>query len=57
MAAKVLNGEAKASEIPFEICEGASLYINTEAAEKIGFEFSDEAKDGAEEVFDTIVVE
>lgn len=57
MAAKVLKGEAKASEIPFEICEGASVYLNTEAAENIGFELSDEVVKEAAEVFDTIVVE
>ena len=57
MAAKVLSGEAKASEIPFEICEGASLYVNQEAADKIGFELSEEVLEEAEEVFETIVVE
>lgn len=57
MAARVLSGEASASEIPFEICEGASVYVNTAAAGNIGFELSDEILDDAAEIFDAIVVE
>ncbi|MDO5425350.1 MAG: ABC transporter substrate-binding protein [Eubacteriales bacterium] len=57
MAAKVLKGEAKASEMNYEICEGASLYVNTAAAELIGYELdADYIKDAAE-TFDTITVE
>lgn len=57
MAAKVLKGEAKASELPFEICEGASVYVNTEAAENIGFVLNEDVVKEAAEVFDEIVVE
>lgn len=57
MAAAVLKGEAAASEMNFEICEGASLYVNTEEAAKLGIEFDEEYLAGAAEVFDTITVE
>lgn len=57
MAAKVLKGEAKASEINFETITEASLYVNTEAADKIGLTLSDDFVSGAYQVFDTIVVE
>lgn len=36
LAAKVLNGEAKASEIPYEIITEYSYYINSEAVSEIG---------------------
>jgi len=35
MAAKVLKGEAKASELNFEVISEPSLYVNFAAAEKI----------------------
>lgn len=57
MAAKVLKGEATAEELPYETIEGASLYVNTEAASKLGYEFSEETLDSAEEIFDTIEVQ
>ena len=57
MAAKVLKGEAKAEELPYEICSGASLYINTAVAEKLVFELDQETVDSAAEVFDEITVE
>ncbi|MDY3919571.1 MAG: ABC transporter substrate-binding protein [Candidatus Limivivens sp.] len=57
MAAKVLKGEAKASEMNFEICTGASLYVNTAAAEGIGFELDAEYIADAAETFDEITVE
>ena len=51
MAAKVLKGEAKASEMPFEVISGASLYLNTAAADKIGLEIPEEMKNEAAEIF------
>ena len=42
MAAKVLKGEAKASEIPHEIITEPQLYVNSEALAKFGITLSDE---------------
>ena len=50
MAAKVLRGEAKASEIPYEIITEPGLYVNTEALAKFGIVLSDELKALANEV-------
>lgn len=57
MAAKVLKGEAKASEMNFEIITEPSLYLNLEAAEKIGLEFPENYKEDAFRTFEEIVVE
>ncbi len=57
MAAKVLKGEAKASEMPFEMISESSCYVNTAAAEKLGMEISEDFVSGADEVFEEIVVE
>lgn len=57
MAAKVLKGEAKASEINFEKCEGANLYINTQVAADLGITFPENYAADALEVFDEIVVD
>lgn len=54
MAAKVLKGEGKASEMPYETCEGAKLYLNTKAAADLGIGFPEGYEDKAAEVFDTI---
>lgn len=57
MAAKVLKGEAKASELNFETCSGASLYVNTAAADQIDLALdADYIKDAAE-TFTEITVE
>ena len=50
MAARVLKGEAKASEIPYEIITEPGLYVNTEALAKFGIVLSDELKARANEV-------
>ena len=42
MAAKVLSGEAKASEIPYEIITEPQLYVNSEALAKFSIVLSDE---------------
>ena len=57
MAAAILKGESAASEMNYEICEGASLYVNTEVAAELGVEFDEEYLAGAAEVFEEIVVE
>ena len=50
MAAKVLKGETKASEIPYEIITEPGLYVNTKALAKFGIVLSDELKARANEV-------
>lgn len=57
MAAKVLKGEAKASEMPFEMISESSCYVNTAAADKIGMEIADDFVADADEVFEEITVE
>lgn len=57
MAAKVLKGEAKASEMNFEVIEDPSLYVNTAAAEKIGLALDENFVAGAYQSFDEITVE
>lgn len=54
MAAQVLKGEKKASELPFETIEEASLYVNAEAAENLGVEIPEEMTDTAAEIFEEI---
>lgn len=54
MAAKVLKGEAKASEMAFEKCEGANLYINTKVAADLGITFPENYAAEAVEVFEEI---
>lgn len=54
MAAKVLKGEAKASEIPYETIEEAALYINAKVAENLGVEVPEEMTEKAAEVYDEI---
>lgn len=57
MAAKVLKGEAKASELNFEVISEASLYVNTAAAAKINLTLDEEFVNGAYQKFDEIIVE
>lgn len=54
MAAKVLKGEAKASEINFEVIEEAAFYGNAKVAENLSIEFPPELKDTAKELFTDI---
>lgn len=54
MAAQVLKGEKKASEINFEIIEEASFYGNTKVAENLGITLPEDLVKGAKEMFDTI---
>lgn len=57
MAAKVLKGEAKASEMNFEVITEPSLYINTAAADKVNLALDDDFVASAYEKFDEIIVE
>ena len=57
MAAKVLKGEAKASELPYEVITEASLYVNTAAADKAGLTLEEAFVNRAYEKFDEIIVE
>lgn len=54
MAAKILKGEAKASEMNFETISECGLYLNTAVAEQLGITIDDEYAASAVEVFDTI---
>lgn len=56
MAAKVLRGEAKASEMKFEVITEPSLYVNFAAAEKIGLSLPERYAADAYESFREIVV-
>ena len=42
MAAKVLKGEAKASDMTYEVISDPSLYINSEVLARFGIILSDE---------------
>ena len=57
MAAKVLLGEAEASELNFEVIDQPSLYVNTAAAEKINMTLDESVVSGAAEVYDEITVD
>lgn len=51
MAAKVLKGEAKASEMNFEVIEEAAFYGNTKVAENLGITFPEDLETNAKELF------
>lgn len=54
MAAKVLKGEAKASEMNFEVIEEAAFYGNSKVAEALGLTFPEELTASAKELFTEI---
>lgn len=54
MAAQVLKGEKEASEMPFEVFENPSFYVNTQVAENLGINVPEELVSGASEVFNEI---
>lgn len=54
MAAKVLKGEKKASEINFEIIEEFAFYGNTAVADNLGITLPENLVDSAKEMFDSI---
>lgn len=57
MAAQVLKGEKKASELSFEQITEAGLYINTKVAENLGITLKQDLVNSAVETYDTIVEE
>lgn len=54
MAAKVLKGEANASDINFEIIEEAAFYGNTKVAENLGLTLPEDLTGSAKELFTEI---
>ncbi len=54
IAAQILKGEKKASEIPYEIISEPGFYVNTKVAENLGIEVPSDLADTAVESFDTI---
>ncbi len=54
MAAQVLKGEIKASEIPFETVTEVALYYNSAVAEKLGLTIDAAVIETAAETFDSI---
>ncbi|MDO5649450.1 MAG: ABC transporter substrate-binding protein [Gallicola sp.] len=54
MAAKILKGEAKASDIPFESIESPLTYVNKAAAENLGIEIPQTVTEQATETFDKV---
>ena len=55
MAAKILKGEKKASEMNFEVIENASLYINSKVVEDLGLSVDNKFFDRAAIVYEDIV--
>ncbi|WP_345473837.1 ABC transporter substrate-binding protein [Glutamicibacter ectropisis] len=51
MAVKLLKGESKPAETPVETISQVDLYLNEEAAKKVGIEFSEDMKSKAVEVY------
>ena len=56
MAAKILKGEAKASEMPFETIEKPNLYLNSKVAKDLGIEIPKDLLDRATENITEVVV-
>ena len=54
MAAKVLKGEAKASELNYEVLKEAAFYGNTKVAETLGLTLPASLTSSAAEMFDAI---
>ncbi|WP_432627706.1 ABC transporter substrate binding protein [Brotaphodocola sp.] len=54
MAAQVLKGEKKASEMNFEVIKEAAFYGNTKVAENFGITLPDDLKESAAGLFDEI---
>ena len=54
MAAQVIKGEKKASEINFQVIEEAAFYGNTAVAENLGVTLPEDLVSSAKEMFDKI---
>lgn len=57
MAAKILKGEAKASEMPYEIITESCLYINEQVAKDLGISVPESMTERATETFAEITQE
>ena len=57
MAAQVLKGEKKASEMKFEVIKEASFYGNSKVAENLGITIPEDLASSAAELFDEISAE
>lgn len=57
MAAKILKGEAKASEMPYETISEPSFYMNSEVASNLGITIPEDLAGDAAENFTSIEVE
>ena len=57
MAAKVLKGEAEASEQNFETITEPGFYVNNKVAENLGITVPDDLANNAVESFDEITAE
>lgn len=51
MAAQILKGEKEAKDMPFEVIDEASFYVNTKAAGNLGIIVSEDLINTAKEVF------
>lgn len=56
MAAKILKGEAKASEMPFETIEKPNLYLNSKVAKDLGIEIPKDLLDRATENITEVII-
>ncbi len=54
MAAQILKGEKKASEMPYEVITETGFYVNKKVAENLGIDIPKELADTAVESFDEI---
>ena len=54
MAAQILKGEKKASEMNFETITEPGFYVNTAVAENLGITVPQDLADNAVESFDSI---
>lgn len=54
MAAAVLKGEKKASEMKYQVIEEAAFYGNTKVAENLGITIPEELAGSAKELFEEI---
>ena len=54
MAAKILKGEASASEMDYELITESSLYVNEKVAENLGITVPDTMKERTVESFTEI---
>ena len=54
MAAKILRGEAKASDLAYEIIEEPNLYLNSKVADELGIDIPKDLLDRASENFTEI---